>query len=73
MSAQEQTAYGGRGEQARRANDRIASRAEQLRFVARVPLLCECGDVGCEELVQVALDEYHHARDIGRSLTAPGH
>ena len=35
----------------RASNDRIASRAEALRFTSRVPLLCECEDPGCRAIV----------------------
>lgn len=59
---------------ARKANDRIAEKAEQLRFVSRVPMLCECSAPDCRTVVMVALHEY---REIRRSedsvLTAPGH
>jgi hypothetical protein len=59
---------------ARKANDRIAAKAEQLRFVSRVPMLCECSAPGCRTVVMVSLDDY---RDIRRTedsfITAPGH
>ena len=41
----------------RRANDRIAEKAEQLRFVSRVPMLCECSAPDCRTVVLVGLDE----------------
>jgi hypothetical protein len=59
---------------ARKANDRIAQKAEQLRFVSRVPMLCECSRPECRSIVMVALEDY---RDIRRTedafLVAPGH
>jgi hypothetical protein len=59
---------------ARAANDRIAEKAEQLRFVSRVPMLCECSAPDCRELVMIALDDYRALRRApGNSLTAPGH
>ncbi len=59
---------------ARRANDRIAEKAERLRFVSRVPMLCECSDSRCRTVVMVHLADYHAIRDDGDAfLTAPGH
>jgi hypothetical protein len=59
---------------ARRANDRIAAKAEQLRFVSRVPMLCECTDPACRTIVLIALVDYHAIRrSDGSVLTAPGH
>jgi hypothetical protein len=59
---------------ARRANDRIADKAEALRFVSRVPMLCECSDPACRTIVMIGLDEYRAIRrSDGSVLTAPGH
>jgi hypothetical protein len=59
---------------ARKANDRIADKAEQLRFVSRVPMLCECSAPGCRTIVMVGLDDYRAIRESGDAyLTAPGH
>jgi hypothetical protein len=59
---------------ARKANDRIAQKAEQLRFVSRVPMLCECSTPGCRSIVMVALGDYHEIRLTEDSfITAPGH
>lgn len=59
---------------ARKANDRIAEKAEQLRFVSRVPMLCECSSPGCRTIVMVGLDDYRRIRDSrGSFLIAPGH
>jgi hypothetical protein len=58
----------------RQANDRLAREAERLRFVARVPMLCECSDAGCEEIFLAALDDYRGVRADSRVfLTAPEH
>jgi hypothetical protein len=73
MSAQRERAYIGRAEDVHRANDRIAEKAEHLRFVARVPFLCECPDEECETLVLLSLADYHAARAAHRPLLAPGH
>jgi len=59
---------------ARAANDRIAEKAEELRFISRVPMMCECSSLGCRKLVMVALDDYRAIRrDPHNLLTARGH
>ena len=59
---------------ARRANDRIAEKAERLRFVSRVPMLCECSDQDCRAVVMIGLEDYHAIRrDHDAFLTARGH
>ena len=59
---------------ARKAKHRIAAKAEQLRFVSRVPMLCECTAPGCRTTVMVALRDYHEIRLTEDSfITAPGH
>jgi hypothetical protein len=58
----------------RAANDRIAEKAEQLRFVSRVPMLCECSDPACRTLVMITLGEYRAIGERARNiLTASGH
>jgi hypothetical protein len=65
---------GSRAMDARKANDRIAEKAEQLRFVSRVPMLCECSDPGCRTIVMIALRDYHAVRQSEDTLLmAPGH
>ena len=59
---------------ARKANDRIAAKAEQLRFVSRVPMICECSDPACRTTVMIALGDYYAVRRSDDAvLTAPGH
>jgi hypothetical protein len=59
---------------ARQANDRIADKAERLRFVSRVPMLCECSDRDCRAVVMIRLEDYHAIRcDEDAFLTAHGH
>jgi hypothetical protein len=39
-----------------------------------VPFVCECGELGCNEVVRVTLREYERVRGGSRSfLVAPGH
>lgn len=73
MSAQPQRAYLSRPETARSSNEHIVGRAVQLRFVSRVPLLCECSDESCRELLLLGVRRYREARRQGDYLTAPGH
>lgn len=59
---------------ARAANDRIADKAEALRFLSRVPMLCECSSPGCRKVLMVGLAEYRALRRHPENiLTAPGH
>jgi len=59
---------------ARKANDRIAARAEQLRFVSRVPMLCECSAADCRTIVLLSLEDYRRIRrSCDTFFTAPGH
>jgi hypothetical protein len=56
----------------REANERMAKTATRLRFVSRVPFLCECDDhPDCSELVLLTLEDYDAAK-VG-SITAVGH
>jgi hypothetical protein len=59
---------------ARRANDRIAEKAQQLRFLSRAPMMCECDKPGCRTIVMISLDEFAEIRrDPNNFLIAPGH
>ena len=59
---------------ARAANDRIAEKAERLRFVSRVPMLCECSAPTCRTIVMISVDDYRRIREEPESfLTTPGH
>ena len=65
---------GDRAMDARKANDRIAEKAEQLRFVSRVPMICECSDPACRTIVMITLGDYYAVRQSADALlTAPGH
>jgi len=73
MSAQRQRAYLSRSESARHSNEHIAAKAEGLRFVARVPMLCECDDGDCQQIFLITLEAYREARRVADFLTVPGH
>ncbi len=65
---------GVRAMDARAANDRIADKAEALRFLSRVPMLCECSAPDCRKVLMVGLEDYRTLRrDPDNILTAPGH
>ena len=74
MSVRELAQGASRPDEVRSGNDRIAERAEQLHFVSRVPMLCECSDPDCSQIVLIDLDAYRQLRaDPRRYLTAPEH
>jgi hypothetical protein len=73
MSAQREREFADRPQSVRSSNEAIAVKAEQLQFHSRIPMLCECGDVSCRELVMLTLDEYRSSRRERAFLTAPGH
>ena len=62
-----------RAESARQSNERIAERAAQLHFVSRVPMLCECSDGECGQIVLLTLEDYREVRREADFLTAPAH
>lgn len=72
MSAQRERVRLSRSEEVRASNDHIAKRALRLRFVSRVPMLCECRDPGCASIILIARERYEELRDEG-FFTAPGH
>lgn len=72
MSAQRERVQLSRSEEVRSSNDHIAERAVRLRFVSRVPMLCECSDAGCRSIILVGLDRYQELRASG-FFTTPGH
>jgi len=57
----------------REANERIALQAERQHVHDGIPMLCECGDPGCNELFLVSLEGYRKARCRAPFLIAPGH
>ena len=63
----------GKSTHVRVSNDRLAAKAEQYRFVSRIPMRCECDDPECQAAVAITLDQYRDARSGGGVLTAPGH
>lgn len=63
----------GLAEGVREANERIALQAERHQVQFGIPMLCECGDPGCDEVFLVALAGYREARRQAPFLIAPTH
>lgn len=58
----------------RQANENIARVAEETGAKDRIPLLCECANMSCNEIVRLSLAEYEEIRSSGRTFfNAPGH
>jgi hypothetical protein len=58
----------------REANESIRATADGWRMTGRLPVICECADVGCSELLQLTGPEYEEVRADPRwFINAPGH
>src|SRR3954454_4892408 len=58
----------------REANERIEEVVEQYGLRQPLPLLCECADPECTQLVRMRHDQYLHVRyDCPWFLNATGH
>ncbi len=58
----------------RRANDRIARRALELRADdVRVPFICECADATCLDPVPLTVADYDEHCARGQAVIVPGH
>ena len=56
----------------REVNEGIEAGRSERRGL--VPFVCECGEVGCNEIVEVTLREYEDVRSESRLfLVSPGH
>jgi hypothetical protein len=63
-----------RPQQVRAANERVAREAARQKFLASVPMLCECGDDGCDEVFLIEPVAFRAAcASAGVLLTAPHH
>ena len=62
------------GARFRQANENISRVATEVGLDGRVPLICECASMHCNEIVRLPLAEYEDIRSSGRRfLNAPGH
>ncbi len=58
----------------RAANEQISDTAAEQQMHDGVPLLCECCDPTCKEILTLSLSEYEEIRaDSRRFLNVPGH
>src|SRR3954463_8482351 len=58
----------------REANEAIAETAAEHGLTERVPLICECAEPTCTEIVRLSVAEYEMVRAEPRwFLNAPGH
>jgi hypothetical protein len=58
----------------RRANEGIRGAAEEHRFTAPVPFICECPEPTCRQLLRVPLEAYEEVRRNPRHfVTVPEH
>jgi hypothetical protein len=56
----------------RRVNEAI--QAGRRTRTGPVPFVCECGTIGCNEVIELTLDDYEDVRAHGaRFVVAPGH
>jgi hypothetical protein len=74
VTRSEQTAF--RNESVfRDANEKIARRVEELYEVGGLtPILCECEDEACTEIIRISLTDYRQVRaDPLTFVIVPGH
>jgi hypothetical protein len=57
----------------RAANERLRFRMERLSVRGRRPVICECSDPDCIEVLELTRKEYQHVRDEGNFVITPGH
>ncbi len=58
----------------REVNERIEHAAVEFGVPGEATFVCECGDAGCTEMVNITLREYHKIRaDARRFAILPGH
>jgi hypothetical protein len=58
----------------RSANETVRDAAERAQVSNRVTFICECGNAGCLDLVELSLDEYERVRaDPQQFFVVPGH
>ena len=59
---------------ARDLNEEIETAHEEAGRQGYVPMLCECGEVDCDHVVPMTLEEYEEVRaNPRRFAVAPGH
>jgi hypothetical protein len=58
----------------REVNERIRESTDRLTSPDEADFLCECGNRGCVQMINLSLDEYEAVRSSGRRFAViPGH
>lgn len=57
----------------RAANERLRTRMEALTYRGRRPVICECSDTRCMEVLELRPEEYQRVRDCGYFVISHGH
>ena len=57
----------------RAANERLRSRMEAMTYRGRRPVICECSDPNCMEVLELTSPQYCRVREQGNFVIAHGH
>ena len=57
----------------RAANERLRTHVEKLIYRGPRPVLCECSDPACMEVLHLPPDEYQRVREDGNFVVLDGH
>jgi hypothetical protein len=57
----------------RAANERLRSRMEAMTYRGRRPVICECSDPDCMEVLELTSAQYRRVRERGNFVIAHGH
>jgi hypothetical protein len=57
----------------RAANERLRTRMEGLLYQGRRPVICECSDPDCLDVLELTPEEYREVRGAGNFVVAYGH
>jgi hypothetical protein len=57
----------------RAANERLRSRMEAMTYRGRRPVICECSDPSCMEVLELTRGQYRRVREHGNFVIAHGH
>jgi hypothetical protein len=58
----------------REANEKIRDSAEELEFADVIPLICECADPNCTQILRLTIEDYERVRsDPTHFINAKGH
>jgi hypothetical protein len=57
----------------RAANERLRTRMEGLLYHGRRPVICECSNPDCLDVLELTPEEYREVRGAGNFVVASGH